>query len=106
MSRRMKQRKMAEKVQQIASGNVQSALLRTVKDRKPLIITEKLKREIMQATGGMEPDHDVRLLCPVISMKLWGRSGPDGLTAAQRRQVGNFARDVVKALRQADRLKS
>lgn len=48
---------------------------------------------------GAEPCPDMRAVCPVIAHKLFGNSGPGGLTAAQRRQVHNFARDVLKALR-------
>jgi len=48
---------------------------------------------------GAEPCPDMRAICPVIAHKLFGNSGPGDLTVAQWRQVQNFARDVLKALR-------
>jgi len=52
----------------------------------------------------LEDDPDVRLVAPVVAHRLWGKKTADGLTAAERRQVREFAAAVVKALRDAGRL--
>ena len=67
--------------------------------------TERKRRAVMQlAHAGLEPDDDVRTIAPVIAHKLFGKANAADLTAGQRRQVRNFAVDVVLALRRADRL--
>lgn len=67
--------------------------------------SERRRRPIAElAHDGLEPDIDVRTVCPVIAHKLFGKSDAMTLTAAQRRQVRAFAVDVVMALRKAERL--
>lgn len=67
--------------------------------------SEKKRRAIATlAHNGLEPDADVRTICPVVAHKLFGKSEAMRLTSAERRQVRNFAVDIVKALRQAKRL--
>ncbi len=97
---RMRELEMARKVADLGPEP------RRQKEKKPLPISKRLKREIMQATGGLEPDPVVRDLCPTIAHKLFGKTGPDGLSGGQRRQVRNFAVDVVKTLRLSGHIKT
>jgi hypothetical protein len=54
------------------------------------------------ATGyGLEPDREVRVIAPVIAHKLWGEAKAEKLTAAQKRQVREFAVAILKAQREA-----
>lgn len=99
---KMRELQMARKAANVLAIPVPKHIRRQ-EAKRLLAISERLRREIGSACkgaiGSVEPDPDVRAICPVIAHKLFGKSGPDGLTAAQRRQVCNFARDVIKALR-------
>lgn len=67
--------------------------------------SRRQKRVVAQmAHRGLEPDADVRAICPTIAHKLFGKSQAEDLKAGQRRQVRNFAVDVIKALRLAGRI--
>lgn len=61
-----------------------------------------MRREVSRV---IDLERDEKTVAPIIAHKLWGKAGPDGLTGGQRRQVAEFAAAIVKALRDAGRLK-